>query len=133
MVEYNSVPQKATSPQNSTQAEKYTIEDLSPQQLDHVKVALEITPGAKILKTAAVKSHDNPPWSYYVGASFTAPGINEPMIAVWVMSGTKDKPGLTSSVNGIAYEYSKMGMAQTTQAPVFVTDKEYEILEKNLK
>ena len=129
----NSLTQKATPQKATSLAEKYPIEALSPQQLERVKlVLLDVTPEAKILKTAAVKSQTHQR-AYYVGAKFTAPGINEPLTGVWFMTGAKEKPGLVHSVNDLAYEFSKMGMANTTLSKASIADDEYKILEKYLR
>ena len=112
-------------------AEKYVIEDLSPQQMDYINMALKPAAEAKVLHTATIKSHNHPK-AYYVGASFTAPGVNGPMIAVWLMSGAKVKPGTMSSANAIAYEFSRIGPGSKTTAATSLSDREYQILKKHL-
>ena len=112
-------------------AEKYVIEDLSPQQMDYINMALKPAAGAKVLQTATIKSHNHPK-AYYVGASFTAPGVNQPMIAVWLMLGAKVKPGTMSSANAIAYEFSRLGLGSKTTAATSLSDREYQILKKHL-
>ena len=112
-------------------AEKYVIEDLSPQQMDYINMALKPAAGAKVLQTATIKSHNHPK-AYYVGASFTALGVNQPMIAVWLMPGAKVKPGSISSVNAIAYEFSRLGLGSKKTAATSLSDREYKILQKHL-
>ena len=113
-------------------AEKYAIESLSPQQTEYVNMALETTRGSKILRTATVKSQ-NHARAYCVGAKFTAPGIKESMIAVWIFSGPKNKPGIVNSVNGSANQFSGFPLASKTKFQAYLSDKEYKILKKHLK
>ena len=112
-------------------AEKYALADLSPQQIDYVNMALQRTAGIKVLQTATIKSHNHPK-AYYVGVSFTAPGVNHPMVAVWLMSGAKVKPGKMFSVNAIAYEFSRLGLGSKKTAATSLSDREYKILQKHL-
>ena len=112
-------------------AEKYVVEDLSPQQMDYINMALKRTAGVKVLQTATLKSYNHPK-AYYVGASLTAPGINEPTIAVWLMTGAKVKPGSMSSVNAIAYEFSRLCLGNKRKAVTSLSDREYQILKKHL-
>lgn len=95
-------------------------------------MALKHTPGAKVLKTATVKSQ-NHARAYFVGASFTLPGINEPLIAVWIISGAPNKPGKMWSVNDIAYQFSGMDKASAANTNANIADDEYKILEKHLE
>ena len=113
-------------------ADSFVIESLRPQQTEYVNMVLEHTHGAKVLKTATVKSQNNA-MAYYVGASFTVPEINEPLIAVWIISGPPNKPGNIWSVNDIAYQFSGMGKARPSNANASIADNEYKVLEKHLK
>lgn len=115
-------------------ADSFVIESLRPQQTEYVKKALEHTHGTEILKTATVKSQKHT-MAYYVGASFTVPGINESLIAVWVISAPPNKPGNMWSVNDVAYQFSGISKASTSNAnpTASIADNEYKVLEKQLQ
>ena len=111
--------------QHVVAAEKYVVEDLSPWQMDYINMALKRTAGVKVLQTATLKSHNHPK-AYYVAARLTAPGINEPMIAVWLMTGAKVKPSSMSSVNATAYEFSRLCLGNRRKAATSLSDREYQ-------
>ena len=105
------------------------IEPASEAQISKIKMALGSQyPVTKIL---SVKS-TNHQRAHYVGAAFDAAGVGE-VIGVWLMSGPKEQPGVTLSVDAVAYEFSRMGKASESKAGGSVTDPEAKALKAALK
>jgi hypothetical protein len=112
----------------STIASAVDVESASEAQIAKIKIGLgDQYPVSKVL---AVKSTTHKK-AYYVGAAFQAEGVGT-VTGVWLMSGTKDQPGLMLSVDGVAYEFSRMGRASESKAGGSVADPEAQKLKRAL-
>ena len=83
-------------------ADPYKIEFPSDQQIKILKVLLN--KDVTIKQSAAVKSQHHKK-AYYVGLKFTIEGIREPQIGIWIVSGSKDRPGFVLAVDGFGKEF----------------------------
>jgi hypothetical protein len=105
------------------------IEEASTEQINMVKAVLgEKYPVSKI---AAIRSgnHAN---AYYVGAVFSAVGIGN-TTGVWIMSGSKNSPGMVNAVDGTASNFSGLPKASKTMMKAYSTDSEVKALWQYLK
>ena len=78
-----------------------SIESASSKQIYFIEHGIE-GHNIKILRTAAIKSTKHQR-SYYVGAKINGPGLDDGMVGVWVISGTKDDPGIGDSTRIIVH------------------------------
>ena len=112
-------------------ADPYKIEFPSDQQIKILKVLLN--KDVTIKQSAAVKSQHHKK-AYYVGLKFTIEGIREPQIGIWIVSGSKDRPGFVLAVDGFGKEFSRATHADKTNPPqAYSTDPECKILKKHLR
>jgi len=112
--------------------ETLKIEQASQSQIDGLRVI--VNPDVKILQTAAaVSAHHKR--ACYVGAniSIPVPGKSKVHSAVWLYSGTKEKPGGILAVDGFAKEFSRATPADKTNPPTaYSTDDECRALKRYL-
>lgn len=109
-------------------AASIAIENASQAQINLVQTALGDQ--YPIIKTAVVKSSTHKQ-AYYIGATFKAVGAGN-IKGIWLISGTKNAPGLLFSVDGAAYQFSGMRKASDTKAGGSVIDPESKLLLKYL-
>jgi len=114
----------------SVGASAQQIEAASQAQINLIQAALGDQ--YPISKTAAVKSgnHRN---AYYVGAIFTAVGVKQSMLGIWLVGGQKNAPNLVYSINGYAHQFSGMRKASETKAYATIQDPEAQALDGYLK
>ena len=107
----------------------FVVEPASEAQIAKIKMALG--PQYPVSKVFSVKSTSHQR-AHYVGAAFDATGVGK-VIGIWLMSGSKEAPGMTLSVDGVAYEFSRMGKASESKAGGSVTDPEAKALKSALQ
>ena len=109
-----------------------TYSQASSEQLQRVKAAL----GEKftVHEAQTIKSYTHS-LAYYVGARFSFLGNDgtETVVGIWIMTGEKDDPRTTLSVDSIAHQFSGLGLASKTKmAPCSIINQEASELLKAL-
>ena len=115
---------------STSQSSPYVIENPSNKQLTFIKAALD--KGITITSSAMIKSsnHQN---AFYIGVNFYARGVKDKMTGIWIMGGTRNKPGLLFSINGYAHQFSGMRKASETKAAAYSHDPEAKLILKYLR
>ncbi|MDB4627528.1 hypothetical protein OAE34_01245 [Akkermansiaceae bacterium] len=124
----------ADPPKDRSEKPEPTVayDEASPEQLQRVKAAL----GEKftVHEAQTIKSYTHS-LAYYVGARFSffsSDGIKT-VVGIWIMTGEKNDPRMTLSVDGFAHQFSGLPLASKTKlAPCSILNQEASELKKAL-
>jgi hypothetical protein len=116
---------------SSVTAADFETQPLSPQQWNKVRAAAPRD--AKLIGGLTVKSTQHTPEAYYAGVQFTVSGIEDRMLAIFLIWGPPTKPSLIFAVDGAAHEFFGLGYARKTKAPAYLFDPEAKFLDRTLR
>lgn len=115
---------------STSQSSSYVIENPSNKQLMFIKSTLDksiTTTSSAMIKSS---NHKN---AFYIGVNFFARGVKGKMTGIWLIGGTRNKPGLLFSINGYAHQFSGMRKASETKAAAYSHDPEAKFILKYLR
>lgn len=101
------------------------VTEPSAAQAEMVKFGL--ADGVTIEKMRAVKSPSHGQ-AWYVGGLITGPNWGKEYFACWIISGTKNDPGIIASVGSFANDYSDYPDAAAMKFEATLHDKGYGAL-----
>lgn len=123
----------ADPPKDRSEKREPTVayDQASPEQLQKVKLALG--EGITVHEAQTIKSYTHS-LAYYVGARFSYVGDGiETDVGIWIMTGEKNDPRMTLSVDGFAHQFSGLPLASKTKlAPCSILNQEASELKKAL-
>ena len=123
----------ADPPKDRSEKREPTVayDQASPEQLQKVKLALGR--GSTVHEAQTIKSSTHS-LAYYVGARFSYVGDGiETDVGIWIMTGEKNDPRMTLSVDGFAHQFSGLPLAAKTKlAPCSILNQEASELKKAL-
>ncbi len=100
------------------------VESASEEQVVYVNEGLINGVSATNIKSYKSNSHSR---AYFVSAELSGAGLNK-QFACWLISGTKNKPGMILSVDSWASEYSTFPQRKQS---VTIADRGYKILKRS--
>lgn len=105
------------------------VETASNKQIEKISGGILKETKAEIGEVYVVKSNDFDN-VYFCATRLSGPGISDDCVGVWAISGDKESPGMTFSVNGIAKQFSDYPDGSKTQANIKMSDDGADIAEK---
>ena len=105
------------------------VEAASNKQIERISWGILKDTKAEIGEVYVVKSNDFDN-VYFCATRLSGPGISDDCVGVWAISGDKESPGMTISVNGIAKQFSDYPDGSKTQANIKMSDDGADLAEK---